>query len=287
MITKDNIETERSPRGLRQFVTRRKSKINNCKQERHKGILKKEIYRVFVAEIIPLSLFCLKNYPNSYKILPKLGKQGFDAIVKDERGKIYEHLELTVPHYGKRTASDALLTVSRGYGNILIRDYKSGDDLNDMFSQIMEVCKKKSKKDYSDCSLVIVINFFPPFKKEEQVIEWLLRYSDDEGCQLFRKLYKGKISKIVERYIPFIMEDLKKHSSGDALMDRVCEIATVYHEKFLPVIESRGGLGAYPLDSEFLHGTVQITVKMAVMLHFLEHKYNHPLPKDLRVLFGK
>jgi len=36
-----------------------------------------------------------------------------------------------------------------------------------------------------------------PIENEEQVIEWLLRYSDDEGCQFFRKLYKGKISKII------------------------------------------------------------------------------------------
>lgn len=177
MITKEDIETERSPRGLRQFVTRRKSKINNCKRERHNVILgKNRLYNVFVNEIIPLSLFCLKNYPNSYTILPILGsKQGFDAIVKDETGKIYEHLEVTKPHDGKRTASDAMLTVSRGYGNILSRDYKSGDDLNDMFSVIMKTCDDKSKNDYSDCSLVIAIDFIPPYKEEEPAYVQLIR----------------------------------------------------------------------------------------------------------------
>lgn len=205
MITKEDIETERSPRGLRQFVTRRKSKINNCKQERHKGMLKKGIYKVFVDEIIPLSLFCLKKYPNSYRILPKLGNQGYDAIVKDDRGGIYEYLELTTPHDGIRTASDAKLTVSRGYGNILIRDYKSGDDLKDMFSIILDVCKKKSKKDYSGCSLVIVINFFPPFKEEESAYMQLIKELEKELIEIkfiIRKIYLLVIplNKIVEIY---------------------------------------------------------------------------------------
>lgn len=205
MITKEDIETERSPRGLRQFVTRRRSKIKNCKQERHKGLLKKGIYKVFVDEIIPLSLFCLKNYPNSYKILPKLGNQGFDAIVKDERGKIYEHLELTKPHDGKRTAIDAMLTVSRGYSNILTRNYKSGDDLNDMFPVIMEVCDKKSKKDYSDCSLVIVISFFPPFKEEEPAYIKLIQKLEKKIIEInftVKKIYLLVIplNKIVKIY---------------------------------------------------------------------------------------
>ena len=43
MITKEDIETKRTPNELRQFVTTVKSKINNCKQERHRGILKEGI----------------------------------------------------------------------------------------------------------------------------------------------------------------------------------------------------------------------------------------------------
>jgi len=173
MITKEDIEIERTPNELRQFVTTIKSKINNCEQERHRGIRKKGIYKVFLDEIIPLSLFCLKIYPNNYKILPRLGNQGYDAIVKDENGKIFEHLELTAPHDGLKAANDAKLIVERGYGDTSIRDYNSGSDLKDMFSIIIEVCKKKAKKDYSDCSLVIVIDFSPPFgKKKQNTYNW-------------------------------------------------------------------------------------------------------------------
>lgn len=205
MITMEDIETERSPRGLRQFVTRRRSKIKNCKQERHRALLGKGLYNIFVNEIIPLSLFCLKKYPNSYRISPKLGNQGFDAIVKDERGKIYERLELTKPHDGKRAKSDAILTVSRGYGNAQIRDYKSGDDLKDMFSIIMKVCVKKSKKDYSDCSLVIIISFIPPFEEEEPVYTQLIKKLGKEIIKInfiVKKIYLLVIplNKIVQIY---------------------------------------------------------------------------------------
>ncbi len=39
----------------------------------------------------------------------------------------------------------------------------------------MDVCEKKSKKDYSDCSLVIVIDFFPPFEKEKSIYLQLVK----------------------------------------------------------------------------------------------------------------
>jgi len=169
MITKEDIEIERTPNELRQFVTTIKSKINNCEQERHRGMLKKGIYKVFVDEIIPLSLFCMKIYPDNYKISPKLGNQGYDAIVKDENGKIFEYVEITGPHDGRKAANVAKLAVKNGIALDALRDYNSGSDLIDMFLIIMDVCEKKSKKDYSNCSLVIDIDFSPPFEEEKTI----------------------------------------------------------------------------------------------------------------------
>ncbi|GAI95994.1 unnamed protein product, partial [marine sediment metagenome] len=94
------------PNELRQFVTAEKFKANKCIKERHRGMRKKGIYKVFVDEIIPLSLFCIKIYPDNYKISPKLGNQGYDAIVKDDNGKIFEYLELTAPHDGRKAANE-------------------------------------------------------------------------------------------------------------------------------------------------------------------------------------
>ena len=200
MITKEDIETERTPNELRQFVTTLKSKINNCEQERHRGMLKEGIYKVFVDEIIPLSLFCLKVYPDNYKIFPKLGNQGYDAIVKDENGKIFEYVEITAPHDGRKAANVAKLAVKNGIALNTLRDYNSGSDLIDMFSIIMDVCEKKSKKDYSNCSLVIDIDFSPPIKEEKTIYVQLLK-------ELEKKILKMKfnVKKIYLLIIPLDM----------------------------------------------------------------------------------
>lgn len=174
MIIKKDIEIGRTPNELREFVTTIKSKINNCEEERHKGMLKKGIYKVFVDEIIPLSLFCMKIYPDNYKISPKLGNQGYDAIVKDENGKTFEYVEITTPYDGRKAANVAKLAVKNGIALNTLRDYNSGSDLEDMFLIIMDVCEKKSKKDYSNCSLVIVIDFSPPEEEEKAVYKQLL-----------------------------------------------------------------------------------------------------------------
>ncbi len=196
MITKEDIETERTPKELRQFVTTVKSKIENCEQERHRGILKKGIYKVFVDEIIPLSLFCIKIYPDNYKISPKLGNQGYDAIVKDENGKIFECLELTAPHDGRKAANEAKLVVERGYGNPLV--YSPGSDLEDMFSIIMDTFEKKLKKDYSNCSFVIVIDFYPPLEGEKTIYVQLLK---ELKKKILKKIFTVKKTNFKKIYL--------------------------------------------------------------------------------------
>jgi len=192
MITKEDIEIGRTPNELRKFVTTEKLKVNKCKQEQHRGMLKKGIYKVFVDEIIPLSLFCMKIYPDNYKIFPKLGNQGYDAIVKDENGKIFEYVEITAPHDGRKAANVAKLAVRNGIALNTLRDYNSGSDLIDMFSIIMDVCEKKSKKDYSNCSLVIVIDFSPPYEEEKLIYLQLLKDLEKKILELnfnVKKIY--------------------------------------------------------------------------------------------------
>jgi hypothetical protein len=209
MITKEDIEKGRTPNVLRQFVTTEKFKVENCIKERHKGMLKKGIYKVFLDEIVPLSLFCMKIYPDNYKIFPKLGNQRYDAIVKDEDGKIYECLELTVPHDGRKAANNAKLTVERGYGNPLV--YSPGSDLKDMFPTIMDVFEKKLKKDYSNCSLVIVIDFDPPLKGEKPIYLQLLKELEEK---ILKKIFTVKKIYFKKIYLLPIGLDMVKKIYG-------------------------------------------------------------------------
>lgn len=170
MITCAEIEQKRSPTELHEFVVQLLQSVRDNEIERHRGIQKDGIYKLFVDEIIPLSHFSRLNYPESYKILPVIGNQGYDALVFNADNKEVDRVEITIPHNGAATAKDARMIVEQGYsdvhiadGNIFLKDMA----LNDIVSCVLDVCHKKSRKDYSDCSLVIVVALNPPFPADE------------------------------------------------------------------------------------------------------------------------
>lgn len=163
MITTKDIEKPRSPRGLRKFVCCRKKKVRAITSERHTAIQRKGIYNVFIKEIVPLSIFALKAYPNTCLVEPQLGNQGYDAIIRDSHGNIIDYIELTFPDDWEAEAKDAKLVVSQGVGTCDV--YSPGEDIDRLCKFIQDVCLKKAKNDYSDCTLVIVIAFCPPFKQ--------------------------------------------------------------------------------------------------------------------------
>ncbi len=176
MITKMDIEKLRSPRGLRQFVCCRRRKIEADTTERHKAMRRKGLYNDFFKEIVPLSVFALKAYPNSCRIQPLIGNQRYDAIVRDMKGNIIDLVELTFPDDWEAEAKDTNLIVSRGYGKFNV--FEPGEDIDRLFKFIQHVCLKKAQKDYSDCTLVMVIAFWPVPKQ-------------------FRELYSHKIQQVL------------------------------------------------------------------------------------------
>jgi len=167
MITKKDIEKPRSPRGLRQFVCYRKEKVRAMASERHAAIQRKGIYNVFIKEIIPLSIFALKAYPNTYRVEPMLGNQGYDAIVRDTHGNVIDYVELTFPGNWEAEAKDAKLVISRGIGKGDM--YPPGENVDRLYKFIQKTCEAKSKKDYSNCTLVIVLDFTQPSKQHRRL----------------------------------------------------------------------------------------------------------------------
>jgi hypothetical protein len=163
MITKNDIEKPRSPRGLRKFVCCRKEKVKAMTTERHAAIQRKGIYNVFIKEIVPLSIFALKAYPNTCRVEPRLGNQDYDTIVRDTHGNIIDYVELTFPGDWEDEAKDAKLIVSRGYGKY--HGYSPGQDIERLSKFIRAACLKKAKNDYSNRTLVVVIAFLTPSKQ--------------------------------------------------------------------------------------------------------------------------
>ena len=178
MIKKEDIETERSISEFRSFVTALKSKVSNCKEERYKGVLKKGLYKEFLDEIAPLSLFCIKHYPDNHRITPIIGNQGYDAVVRDIYGNIVDYLEITSPCDGFKEAKNSKLVVEKGIGEIKI--YDLGDPFKDLFPFIINSCKRKATKDYSNCCLIINIDFTPPFEKEIPICRSLIIKLEEE-----------------------------------------------------------------------------------------------------------
>jgi hypothetical protein len=162
-MSRREIEKPRSPRGLRKFVCCRREKVNKSTAARHAAIQRKGLYNVFIKEIVPLSIFSLKAYPNSWRVEPVLGNQGYDAIVRDQQGNIVDYVELTFPDDWEAESRDAKLISSRGYGACDVS--APGADVERLYKFIQAVCLKKAQKDYSNCTLVIVIAFWPPPKQ--------------------------------------------------------------------------------------------------------------------------
>jgi hypothetical protein len=82
----------------------------------------------------------------------------------------------TFPGDWEAEAKDAKLAVSQGYGKCDV--YSPGEDVDRLCKFIQKTCESKAKKDYSNCTLVIVIGFTQPSKQH-------------------RRLYLQKIRKIL------------------------------------------------------------------------------------------
>lgn len=177
MITSSELEQPRTPCGLREFVVQLKQAVRADESERHRGIQKKGRYKQFLDELIPLSCFAMWAYPDSYKVQPVIGNQGYDALVFSETGEEVDRIEITTPHDGAAEAMDARLVVDRGYGQFHVGD--PGEDFDALFTHVLAACRKKAQKDYSDCTLVVAIAPMPPFQsfeaRYEKQIEALVR----------------------------------------------------------------------------------------------------------------
>jgi hypothetical protein len=98
-----------------------------------------------------------------------LGNQGYDAVVKDSLGREVDRIEITVPHDGAATATDAKLLVTRGFGRAMVG--KPRDDFDDLIPLVLGTCEAKALKDYSGYTLLVAIEPMTPFAGLEQLYE--------------------------------------------------------------------------------------------------------------------
>lgn len=193
------MEQRRSPRALHDFVVRLKDSVRANETERDRGILKKGLYKEFLDETVPLSLFALQTYPKDFQIEPVLGNQGYDALVFDEIGTEVDRIEMAIPHDGTAAAADARLVVNQGFGEVHVG--VPGDDFDALIPQVLAVCRKKAEKDYGDCTMVIAIEPLSPFASFEAQYEKQIQALASEMAQMRFKAKRVFLFVLPDRVI--------------------------------------------------------------------------------------
>ena len=169
-LTEELIQESRTPSELRNFVRSFKRDAEEIKEERHKAFKKKGLYKEFIDELTPLSIFCELYYRNiDVKISLKLGNQPFDAEVRDNDGNLKEKIEITTPHNGKKSAEEYRQVASRGYSDVTL--YSPGADLEKLRSIIIKTAENKAKKNYEGCLLVIEVYYLLPYQEHNELYE--------------------------------------------------------------------------------------------------------------------
>lgn len=135
-------------------------------------MLKRGLYKEFLDEIEPLSQFAVLEYPDTYRLQPVLGNQGYDAVVFGANGQVVDRIEMAKPYDGATTAAVAREVVKNGWGGF--RLHEPGDETEVLIPIIERTCRKKAQKDYSDATLVFAIPALPPLagfeaRYEEQI----------------------------------------------------------------------------------------------------------------------
>lgn len=174
MLTSKELQQSRSPSELRKFVEDIFTSVPNDRAEWELGVQKKGRYKQFLDEIVPLSRFAEKMYPETYRIKPVLGNQGHDALVFDEKNTEVDKIEIAMPQEGAEQAVDARHLIDRGYG--IFRVGERGDAFKKLGHLVLRTSEDKAQKDYSDCVLVIAINIekINPFSEYEAALQELI-----------------------------------------------------------------------------------------------------------------
>ena len=183
LASSEELQRRRSPRDLLEFVQGVRDAVEANPAEMRDGILKRGLYKEFIDEILPLSQFAVVAYPATYSVEPVLGSQGYDAVVYDGAGRVFEHVEMTVPHDGAEDARDARKRVEHGIGIVHVGD--PGSDIDEIARFVLKTCASKAEKDYSDATVVVVVRVlaaFAGFEKdyEEQVASLRARVAQVE-----------------------------------------------------------------------------------------------------------
>ena len=167
MVTKDALQTKRTPSELRDFVESTFDSIRSDPETRKIARLRRPPFKELIEEVYPLSVFCdLKYHDSSIQCCPIIGNQGYDATIESDNGDLLEIVELTWPIDGQKAHYQAVQLNDNGHTELEIRDVNDNTQRNAIIEIIIETASKKALKDYQEqagSSLVFILNIAPYF----------------------------------------------------------------------------------------------------------------------------
>lgn len=161
-LSAEEIQRPRTPRELLAFVESVRERAKTDEDLRMAGHLRSGYLKEFFSEIVPLARFAVALYPESHKVSPVLGNQGFDAEVHDAEGRLVERVEIANPVDGRSIAEAGRELAQSGIGGLRVGH--PGDDFEDLIPIIERTASKKALRDYSDAAVVFNVSAYPAFE---------------------------------------------------------------------------------------------------------------------------
>jgi hypothetical protein len=140
---------------------------NKSNSEEKKNIrIKQGVYRKYQQEYIPMFFYALSSY-NIYKnikISANTNNDNFDGLILDENNEVIEKIEISFPIEGSREHEEAAQLNKDGVTNIY---HFSTDEANKYLELVFLKAKEKSKKDYTNNTIVITLELWPYFSLDD------------------------------------------------------------------------------------------------------------------------
>jgi hypothetical protein len=162
ILKRRELEQPRRPSELRRYVSSLFEEIRRKKEAKKQARLRTGLFKYLIREIYPLSVFAGWRYPEDNVLcVPKIGNQGYDAIITNTAGRLLEEIEITWPVDGQLENYRARCLNERGGTEVEVGGPKEGRA--GVKSRIIEAARNKAKKDYGNASLVTVLDLWPEF----------------------------------------------------------------------------------------------------------------------------
>jgi hypothetical protein len=180
ILSKLDIETERTPAELKDWLIQKVTLICSTEEGRHAFRLqndKEKIIKKLVEELIPLAIFGKHKFGNTNQVvfLPVIGNQNYDAKIIDRRSDhaIVTYIEITQAHEGEGDywrrkeisesgfvfSSAPIIKTSKGKNYLVSIPAKATqveERVKDELNRIIEAAKRKTGKHYPANSSLII-----------------------------------------------------------------------------------------------------------------------------------